>query len=195
MKKITHRTILDNGQTFEKIAFNRRKNNTEPATFEEVFGDLSGYIFGGDISVVMDLSNLNLSSLKGFPTEIEADSLKINDNPNLRSLEYFPKIIKSITFGSVDIYIDIHMIALLKERFLSNVIIMICCEKIKDIPLVDIATSFQDLRVINGDFESFLGFLTGDSRNIDYVALEKINDLYLKLNMNEEHLRRTLTLI
>jgi len=92
---IIDKTVLKNGKTLDQIASDRVAavvNLAEPASFEEVFGNLSTCRIinpeGGQ--TVLNLSQLNLNSLKGCPSVVETD-FHLDSNPNLINLEFFPR--------------------------------------------------------------------------------------------------------
>ena len=112
--------IKHTGKTFEETATIRRQailenQESEPASFKEVFGDLSDSFFEGDL----DLSGLDLNSLEGCPFNIE-DSLHIDNNPNLKSLKYVSTVFELEGYFSVDI--DLFLASLESHLYIYDVI-------------------------------------------------------------------------
>jgi len=88
---IADNSTLKNGRTFWRTAISRSiavKMGAEAQSFKEIFGDLSGAFF----SESLDLSNLNLNSLKGCPKKIKGERFDISGNPNLQTLLNAPAL-------------------------------------------------------------------------------------------------------
>ena len=84
MSPMTQFTIVKNGKPFYSIKDERQAKvnggNSEPLSFVDIFGDLSGYKFSGNL----DMTGLNLSSLKGAPLKMASCEVFIHGNPNLK---------------------------------------------------------------------------------------------------------------
>jgi len=95
MREIRNETVIRESKTFKDIENARRnivseedsKQDEEPCSFEDIFGDLSNTCFIGHLN----LSGLNLNSLKGCPQKISQGSFQCHSNWNLDSLNHFPK--------------------------------------------------------------------------------------------------------
>ena len=64
------------------------------------YGDLTGKVYNDSISVPK-----NVTSLEGCPKEVIGSYFSCTDNPNLKSLEFAPKIISG-QFACYDIGVD-----------------------------------------------------------------------------------------
>jgi len=147
--EINKSTILSNGQTFEKILHDRKEQAfTSPKPFVEIFGDLSNKIFKESL----DLSGLNLRSLKGCPSEVFSGYFGVDNNPNLKSLDYAPSIIDQNDYIHVDSHLFIDMILKYKEFLKSPEVEAFCYiqkstkEKFEDLILDIISLSKGDFR-------------------------------------------------
>jgi len=88
MSPMTQFTMVKNGKPFYSVKGERKAEvnggSSEPLSFIDIFGDLSGYKFSGNL----ELNGLNLNSLKGIPSELDQDStLYLQNNPNLQSFD------------------------------------------------------------------------------------------------------------
>jgi len=106
LREINFKTILDNGLSFEKTLIARQKaiknENAGPESFVNIFGDLASSIFEGSLT----LEGLNLSSLEGSPFQIYDGYFAIDNNQNLKSLNFSPTVIDY----EYDTYVDAHLL-------------------------------------------------------------------------------------
>jgi len=194
MRKIDLKSLLKDNKTFLETRSDRQSQmwgggSVEPASFEEIFGDLSNCSFTGNL----DLSSLELNSLKGVPKIIKSGHFSISGNPDLENLDFFPiqlAFSKSLyidyemlpLFNSVDIntYKDCMIIISVQEFGLSDL------EKNRDI-----CVAFSDYRKVNGSFENVLI----EHPAIDYQGLESLYSVYKKLDFNLEKFDRAIELL
>ena len=203
MLEINENTVIKNGKTFKEINFNLENrlydNNSrrEPKSFEEIFGDLSDCIFVGDLN----LNSLGLHSLKGCPQRIRYGNLHIAYNPDLLSLDYFPKKITD----RFELFVDFDIVHELKNldisvykelRIYINFKIsfdMVLFNK-KDI-LKKIVYSLSDYRAVNGSFAEVSGFFSSDIKSFNRVEFEKLYQLYERVGLNQEKFNRVVELL
>ena len=188
---ICNASILPNGKTFGEIMTDRCRNKPSQQSFESLFGDLSGYIYSG----TLDLSLLNLSSLKGCPKTIRGGYFSIDRNPNLENLDYFPENIDN----EEGFFLDYQNLPLLKNLDINlykdaQVILMISKED-KSACKKEIVLAFSEFRKINGNFDNF--GLTGANvaQTFSIEEFEKLYLIYEKVGFNWEKFERALKLL
>ena len=195
MREITEFSKIKNHKTFADIIESRINLESSSVSFEDLFGDLSNCSFQG----CLNLTNLNLNSLKGCPKEVSGGFLSIEYNPNLESLDFFPQKLCGGVLG-MDFYIDFHAIGEVEKisAIIKNLNTIICFNNKENFSEIDIALSFFDLRFVKGNY-NFLSARNkelGDfEKKLDYDTLERIYDLYRKLDYDKEKLIRVLKLL
>jgi len=193
VKEIIFNKKLGNGKSFGKLKGNRMNEASEgaaPCSFKDIFGDLTEYIYKGDL----DLSQLNLSSLEGCPQKLKEGYFAIDNNPNLKSLENLPSSSGKFYIGYDNIYL-FDKIEINKYKHFN---IYIC-----DIPfqnhnpmvtVKNIIFFFAKFRMLNGDFNKLKNFTFLSGQELNYVDLEKYYAIYEKVNFNREKFNQVLEL-
>jgi len=181
MTKITAATILDNNKTFEVTATHRRNKNKAPATFKEVFGDLSNCVFYGGFN----LHDLNLSSLKGCPAKIHSGDFLLLKNPNLKNLDHFPQLGKLVEAFTID-STQLHLLEDLDINLYSNVKNIGYANYFDDNEPseLEIVKYFSNIRKVKGFFPIF------ETTPIDLDKAEKLFKIYEKLDFDSAKLDR-----
>jgi len=209
MREINSTTILDNGETFESARQHRLFNsNHKPASFKEVFGDLSDCILTEDLT----LTDLNLDSLEGCPAEVRG-YINLDGSPALKNLKGISKSttmflscenlksleslegLEGFCFENSDLFdrtlylsncpllADISALSSVSLKDCSSVIIQATNVHIKDMIL-----NFSEKRNRVGNFN----FLKSDYSEKD---LEKIYSIYQKVDFNKEKFERAMFLL
>ena len=194
MEKIGYESLLKDYKGFQKLREDRQikissADFVKPASFEDIFTNLSNCIFIGDL----DLSGLKLSSLKGCPAVVENGHIDISDNEELENLDFFPS---QLDF-SRSLYVDYYVLQLLKGVSVESY--KGCAIAIHDheFGLSDfeksknICIALSDLRKVNGDFKNVLV----KNPVMDYAEIEKLYKIYEKVDFNQEKLDRALELL
>jgi len=86
--EISTNSIIDieNEKTFSDIVGHRRKFGSTQNSFQDIFGDLSDYIFSEELN----LSSMKLNSLKGVPKSVRG-FFQLDNDEFIESLEFLPK--------------------------------------------------------------------------------------------------------
>ena len=188
MHTITNATKFSCGSTFSNFLFSRRQSDrATPASFEQLFGDLSNSVFSGDLN----LGDLNLNSLKGCPKKIEDGYFSIENNPELKTLDYFPE---DLDTGNT-IFVDSSLLELFLKLDISTY---------KDsyfyltgggtLPNKDLAIYLSRIREARGDFEFIHeGSLPRHSETCSDI--EKLYKLYEKVGFDRTKFDRALELL
>jgi len=188
MKKINKNTILDCGESIDTIV-NDRWNSQEPAiSFKDLFGDLSDFIYEG----CLELGNLNLNSLEGYP-KVSGGYFSIENNPELKELNFMPGFLANV----VTLYIDYSQVDIIKNidiDIYKNLIIRLCGVPISN---RDMVLAFSDFRKFNKGFGNIQTFTSKGVTPgpIDYANLEKLYKVYEKVNYDREKFDRAIALL
>ena len=205
MREINKDTIIKNDKTFDTIKWARSdsENKIGAVSFEELFGDLSNCIFQGNL----DLTELNLSSLKGCPQEVEHGYFSISSNSNFKNLDHFPKKLSS----GYSLFVDYRSALLLEYVDIniyknSGLVIYEDSKAIMSDIMSDhnysnefhksIVISLINFREANGDFSKIEWW--GDSQlsfSWSYSELEKFYEIYKKVDFNQEKFNRAIELL
>ena len=188
MREINENTLLENGEFFYNIAYTRQENNNKPASFKELFGDLSNFIFEG----CLELGNLDLNSLEGCP-KVNGAYFSIENNPDLKELNFMPGFLDNV----VALYIDYSQVDIIKNidiDIYKNLTIRLCGVPISN---RDMVLAFSDFREFNKEFENIQTFTSnGNTPNpIDYANLEKLYKVYEKVSYDREKFDRAIALL
>jgi len=203
-KIITPNSALKSGKTFKEIREERVLENKVPKSFAEIFGDLTDFSFAG----FLDLDNLNLNSLFGVPMElvwnndIETNpTISLDGNPNLNSMKHFPKCMEA----GIQIYLPKSLAKRINEvdiNSYSSVQTIFLNTGEDDFNLSEIVISFKNLREATGTFSALISYKPLDNGKasvngeIDKDSeLEKLYNLYKKLNFDSMKFRRAVDLI
>jgi len=194
MRTITKKAILINNKTFEEIREDRAflSGLVPPSSFKDLFGDLSDSIFQGNL----DLSGLNLDSLKGCPLNISGGYFCISNNRALKSLDYFPEDIDPdyglfldydalLQLDSLDmnIYKNLHITLFDSSTHLDS----------KEVSK-NIVKILYESRRINGNFNKVTWpFFSNFS--LDYHKLEIFYSIFEKVGFDREKFDRALELL
>jgi len=199
MCEINENTVLDCGTTFGELrhAYSNSEENNIPKSFNDIFGDLSGSIFVG----TLDLSSLNLNSLKGCPTRVKRGGIDIACNPNLKSLDYFPKKLPKDQAFFID-YDLIPVLSSLDIKDYQNLNIYICYKAyLKEaLPtmkesLKRVASSLLEFREENGNFDKIHGDIYAPSVKLNPVEVERYYTIYKKVDFDREKFDRAVELL
>jgi len=179
------------------------RGETNPKSFEDIFGNLSNLYFSGDL----DLSSLNLNSLKGCPAEIRRGHFTLYGNPNLKSLDYFPARLaldKQLVLQAENIS-SMKSVDINSYKFVDRILIYLYYADTDFRSLeIDIAIGFSLFRQQRGLFNEIqLGGSLFDptaaekdlNKELDYDRVEYFHNLYKRVDFNEDKFRRTLELI
>jgi len=202
LNEITKNTRVTNKNghiTFEDARATRinevLKINTAPTSFEDLFGDLSDSIFIHGLN----LSQLNLNSLKGCPREIRG-AFAIENNLHLKNLSYFPGKIAP-KYSTDLLSIDFELISELRKLNINIYKDLIIFVKGKNLQLPknrifkEIVHSFYEYRKLNGSFIDISGDFIDPESIFDLTELEKYYSLYKKVGANKEKFDRALSLL
>jgi len=89
---------MNDMEDFSKAKNIRLLKNRTPASFMDIFGDLTDNLFTGDL----DLNGLNLTSLEGCPKKVINGHIFVSNNPKLKNLDHFPEFISVGKFIMID---------------------------------------------------------------------------------------------
>jgi len=186
MRKINKYGIFKNGISFTNIISSRALSNGVSISFEELFGDLSDCIFMGDLN----LGDLNLNSLKGCPKKIEDGFFSIENNPELKTLDYFPI---ELDAGNT-IFVDCSLIELFLKLDIStykDLYLYLAGNKLSN---KEIAVQLSKMRKARGSF-NFIHKGSFKSSSKALPEIEKFYKLYEKVSFNKEKFDRLLELL
>jgi len=197
---VNHETVVKDDLTFGSILdargelFQKYKQQIAPASFKDIFGDLSDCVFESDLP----LSGLNLSSLEGCPTEIKYGSFDISNNQKLRNLNYFPKKLDKLYVLSLGQEQINAISAVPPEQYLNISTINLVVDNVL---YEETVMAFSIFKRLNGAFpvlrriRSSAGPIFVENSPIDQERLEKLYLIYKKTDFNPVKFKRALSLI
>ena len=190
MRIITNRSKLENGLIFSDILNSRVKKREKATSVEQLFGDLSDCVFEGDL----DLSTLNLNSLKGCPKEVRAGFFSIEDNPNLKTLDFFPEKLAAWDI----IYIQDSLLEQLAKVdiniYKSSYIYLIGDLIANKDNVINFVVYLSEIRRLRGDFK-FIHRGSFRNRSKTCSSLEELYQLYKRVGFDQIKLERALKLL
>ena len=153
-----------------------------PASFKDIFGDMSDNIFDGDL----DLSGISLRDLKGMPRSQEPLHIYLDNNPDL---EFYPPLRENVYTGS-SIFIDEELFHTISEaernhyRTIYRVYRDLDSFNYKN-ALFDSVTSFNLVSFFDKNYSSL----------VSEIDIQKYSEIYTKLNNDRDKLEKVFELL